>query len=86
MQQSVPACNCSNYDGGFRPIPLVLSALYQDLHQRGGLDIVQALRQGLICFEPRQGGWEIVVPLNLIPPILFILYILFDLILGIMIS
>jgi transposase len=47
---------------------LVLSALYQDLRLRGGLDFVQALRQGSIRFEHREqseprdrrrGGWEI---------------------------
>jgi len=41
--------------------PLILSTLYQDLRQRGGLDVVQALRQGLIGFEPRPGGWEVSV-------------------------
>ena len=44
--------------------PRVLSALYQDLRQRGGLDFVQALRQGTIRFEHREqrpGGWEIQV-------------------------
>ena len=41
--------------------PRVLSTLYQDLRQRGGLDVVQALRQGLISFKPRPGGWKIVV-------------------------
>jgi len=41
--------------------PLVLSALYHDLRQRGGLNDVQAFRQGLISFEPRLGGWEVIV-------------------------
>ncbi len=41
--------------------PLVLSTLYQDLRLRGGLDFIQALRQGLIGFEPRPRGWEITV-------------------------
>ena len=40
--------------------PHILSALYQDLRQRGGMDVVQALRQGLIGFERRRRGWEIV--------------------------
>jgi transposase len=54
--------------------PRVLSTLYQDLRHRGGLDFVQALREGYIRFEHREhrdhreriepyrhrpGGWEI---------------------------
>jgi transposase len=39
--------------------PHILSTLYQDLRQRGGLDVVQALRQGRIGFELLPGGWKI---------------------------
>lgn len=37
---------------------LVLSALNQDLRQRGRLDVVRALRQGSIWVENRSSGWQ----------------------------